>query len=93
MIGLNRIGLYLCDLVEMSTVDASFHCLPVITVSVVIGGFMYGFALKLWWVLALRSPYRHNHPAGHDVVSHDMNIIRRLLSILPVVVHEGADTV
>ena len=93
MIGLNRIGLYLCNLVEMSTVDASFHCLPVITVSVVIGGFMYCFALKLWWVLALRSPYRHNHPAGHDVVSHDMNIIRKFLSVLRVVVHEGADTV
>ena len=62
VIGLNRIGIYLCNLVEMSTVDASFHCLPVITVSVVIGGFMYGFALKLWWVLALWSPYRHSNP-------------------------------
>ena len=93
MIGLNRIGLYLCDLVEMSTVDASFHCLPVITVSVVIAGIMYCFAFKFWWVLALRSPYRHNHPAGHDVVSHDMNIIRRLLSVLSDVIHEGADTV
>ena len=47
MIGLNRAGLHLCNLVEMFTVDASFHCLPVITVSVVIGGFMYGFALKI----------------------------------------------